>query len=112
MESDLGGFDSAFPYAGKNFRGEVKTSRGGRDGASLACIDGLISFAVFGIVFSINVRGQRHMAESLNYADEMLGGTEADSPLAKLATSDAYPLKLPCIAQRHLLSNLALPTWT
>ncbi len=66
MESDLGGFDSAFPYAGKNFRGEVKTSRGGRDGASLACIDGLISFAVFGIVFSINVRGQRHMAESLN----------------------------------------------
>src|SRR6266568_3858800 len=112
VQRNLGGYDSALPYAGKNFRSEVQTGGRGRNRASLARINGLISLAVFGIVRASDVWGQRHMPETFNQGEEIFGGTETDFPLAKLTAFYDFTADLPCIAEEQLLSNPDLPPRT
>src|SRR5207245_11087896 len=71
-----------------------------------------IAFAVFGIVFSIKVRRQRHMPDTFNQGEEIFGGTETDFPLAKLTAFYDFTADLPCIAEEQLLSNPDLPPRT
>ena len=72
VQRDFRGFNAARFHASQNFRGEVQACRGRGHRAFFPGIDGLIALAVSRSIGPIDVRRKRHMANALDFGEEIL----------------------------------------
>ena len=66
---------------------------GGGGGAWWLGEDGLVALAIFGIVGTTDVRGERHMAELLQLHEEIGGWRETEEALAELSVLNYFGLE-------------------
>ena len=71
-------------------RREVKAGGGGGGGAGLAGVDGLVAGLVFGFVWTMHVRRQRHVADAVELGEELGVWGEAEDALAELAGGEDF----------------------
>ena len=109
MQSDLGNFNSAYPNAFEDFRSEVQPRGRSRHRASRPGVNRLVTIAVFGPVFAVDVRRQGHMADSIYQGKEVWSRIEPDATFAKVTACNNFCLKRDRITEMKPLADPNLP---
>ena len=90
VEGDFLNLDAASFDSRKRLFGKVQTGRRRGDRASLLGEDGLIAGLVRDHVFALDVGRQRHVADPIQSAVEILDGFEAEGTLAEFTSRDDF----------------------
>src|SRR5207302_8621458 len=90
MKRNLGGFDTTLTNTVKNLRSKVHASGWSGDRTAFVRENSLITFPVFRIVLSINIRRQGHMAKSFDLLKKIRRSLETDSSLPEAAPAHNF----------------------
>ena len=90
MKRNLGGFDTTLTNTVKNLRSKVQASGWSCDRTAFVRVNSLITFPVFRIVLSINIRRQGHMAKSFDLLKKIRRSLETDSSLPEAAPAHNF----------------------
>ena len=80
-----GNFDSACRDRVQHLRSEVQSGGWSSNGAALSREDRLVSFAIIGSVFAMDVGRKRHVADAFEDGEEIIDRREFEQPVAELA---------------------------
>ena len=97
----------------ENFGGEVQARGGSGDRSAflLFGIDRLVAFAIGGRIFAGDVWRQRNVADFLNVREEIAGGRESNSSLAKAGAGDYLGLEFIFISEKQVFPDSNLSSW-